>query len=173
MVLFKTITLLSVVICLVSCKEELKNTDKNIEETKFKELEITIDFPDTVYVGTYYNGKINYKNDLDTITTKLLDTKKNRFIQFVFSVTKDINQDDEHFKKIDKDTFIAETNRMIPLYNMRFNKAGIRYINGIITDEVSITNVSKNKKGELMSRVITDEFRVTHKVVVVEEKEMK
>jgi hypothetical protein len=165
----KTIIILgSLMFFLVSCKKETKNIKK--QEPNYS---INVDFPDTVYANKYYNGKINYKNDLDTITTKILDTKKNRFIQYVFSVTKDINYDVEDLKKKEKDTFIAINNRMIPLYNMRFNKVGVRYIDGIIIDEVGIENGGKNEKGEPMTRVITQEFRVTHKVVVIEKKEKK
>jgi hypothetical protein len=166
----KIIILLSFMTCLISCKKE-EGKKIEIKEIKNNGFSIEFDFPDTVYVNQSYNGRINYKNVLDTVTTSLNDPKKYRFIDYGFTVTKDINYDVEHLKKIETDTFTSETNRIIPLYYIRFNKPGIRYIDGIITDEVSIENGGKNEKGEPMTRVITYEFRATHKVVVLEGKE--
>lgn len=164
----KRIITLIFIISFFSCKKEANNTNKNIEKIESNMVEINVEFPDTVYVSQSYNGKINYKNVLDTVTTSLNNPKKYRFIDYGFTVSKDVNYDVKYLKTIETDTFTSETNRMIPLYNMKFNKLGIRYIDGIITDEVSIENGGKNEKGDPMTRVITHEFRVTHKVVVIE-----
>lgn len=169
----KKIIVLGFIICLFSCKKEkIKKID--IKETKTNNFSIEFDFPDTVYVNKSYNGKINYKNILDTVTISLTDPKKYRFIDYGFTVTKDINYDVEHLKKIETDTFTSETNRMIPLYYMRFNNAGVRYIDGIITDQVEIDGIMlREGKMQPSTRIITHEFRATHKVVVIEEKEKK
>lgn len=154
---------------LISCKKETKNID--VKETRTNNFSIEFDFPDTVCVNKSYNGKINYKNIFDTVTTKLLDIKKFRIIEYGFSVTKNKNYDVEHLKKIEKDTFVAENNRMIPLYNMRFNKSGILYIDGVITDRVEIDAIMlREGKMQASTRIISNEFRATKKIVVIEEK---
>ncbi|MBS7232522.1 hypothetical protein KHA90_16005 [Flavobacterium psychroterrae] len=166
----KNIMLLSFLICLFSCKKE---ENKNIKKKQEDNYSINVDFPDTVYVSKYYNGKINYKNELDTITTKLLDINKPRFLEYGFTLTRNITYNETHLKKIETDTMIAENNRMIPLYSIRFKQLGVNYIDGMVTDEVNIENGGKNEKGEPMTRVITNEFRVTKKVIVIEKKEKK
>lgn len=167
------IILVSFMLFLISCKkEEVKNRYR--KETKINDFSINFDFPDTVYVNKFYNGKIIYKNIFDTVTTKLLDIKKLRIIEYGFTVTKDINYDVKHLKKIETDTFIAENNRIIPLYNIQFNKTGVRYIDGIITDEVNIDGIMlRDGKMQPSTRIITQEFRATHKVVVIENKQKK
>lgn len=168
----KKIILASLILCLFSCKkDEGKNID--IKKTEQDNHSISVDFPDTVYVNEYYNGKINYKNIFDTVTTKLLDINKLRYIQYAFTITKDINHDNKHLKEIAIDTIYTKSSKYIPLTVIKFNQLGVNYIDGIITDQVYIENNSKNEKGEPMTRVITDEFRVTHKVVVIEGKEKK
>lgn len=156
------ITLLAI---LFSCKKE---DPKQVKEVKKKE-EITLVFPDTVYINEGYDGKIDYKNNLDTLTTKIRKLQKNtRFLEYAFLLTKNINYTDEHLKTIAKDTFVAETHRLIPLYNIKFDKLGLNYFDGIITDEVMIENGAKGKKGEPMTRIITNEIRLTRGVYVIE-----
>ncbi|WP_157472522.1 hypothetical protein [Flavobacterium aquidurense] len=50
---------------------------------------------------------------------------------------------------------------------------GLNYIDGFITDEVMIDNGAKNAKGESMTRIITNEFRVTKKVFVIKNRTKK
>ncbi|KFF10055.1 hypothetical protein [Flavobacterium hydatis] len=154
---------------LISCKDE-KKTVKNEQNIN---AEISIIFPDTVYVNELYDGKINYKDDLDTITTSFDDIKNIRYVYFTYLKNQDINYGDESLKKIVTDTFGARNNRLIPLYDIRFDKLGLNYIDGLIIDEVMIENGAKVKNGEPMDRIITHEFRVTKKVVVIEEKDKK
>jgi hypothetical protein len=132
-----------------------------------------MDFPDTVFINEYYNGKINYKNSLDTITTSFDDIKKNRYIYYSYIKNKSINYDDDSLKKNIRDTFGARNNKLIPLYNIKFDKLGLNYIDGFITDEVMIDNGAKNHKGEPMVRIITNEFRVTKKVLVIKDRTKK
>jgi len=146
---------------LISCKDEIQT---KINKGNFK---ITMVFPDTVYINEGYDGRIDYKNDLDTITTSFDDVKKARFLEYVFLSTKNINYKDDYLKKIAKDTFVAETNKIIPLYNIKFDKLGLNYIDGMITDEVMIENGAKDEKGEIMTRIITNEFRATKGVYVI------
>ena len=149
---------------LVSCKkqevEAVKERNKNDEATLI--------FPDTVYINEGYDGKIEYKSDLDTITTSLDDVKKYRYIEYYFLITKDKNYTDKHLKTIVKDTAYADSNRRIPLLYIKFDKLGLNYFDGIITDEVSVINGSKGKKGEPMTRIITHETRLTRGVYVIE-----
>ncbi len=153
--------LLCFLIFFMSCK----NGIKNIKKQNFR---ISVDFPDTIVINKLYNGKINYKNDLDTVTTKLLDIKKPRFIQYAFLKTKTINYDNKYLKKIVTDTIYGDNNKIIPLPGISFNKLGINYIDGIIYDEVDIDNGAKNENGQSMTRIITNEYRVTFKVIVIE-----
>lgn len=156
------IIILIISVSMMSCKDEV-----NTRMLKPNNFIISVDFPDTVVINKLYNGKINYANDLDTITTSLNDVKKYRFIDYAFLRTNTVNYNETHLKTIVTDTFTSETNRVIPLYNISFDKLGVNYLDGIITDEVAIENGAKDNNGKPMTRIITDEFRVTHKVVVI------
>ncbi|NRT13757.1 hypothetical protein HNP99_000082 [Flavobacterium sp. 28A] len=127
-------------------------------------------FPDTVFVNEKYDGKIEYKSDLDTITTVFDDVKKARFMYYSFLTTNDKNYEVEYLKTIVTDTFVAISNKEIPLYNIKFNRLGLNYFDGIITDEVMIENGGKDKNGGLNTRVITHETRLTRGVYVVKKK---
>jgi hypothetical protein len=164
----KKIIVFSLIVCLSSCRKDENKGIHNEKKMQTDNFSVKIDFPDTVYVNKYYNGQIEYKNILDTITTKVLDVKNPRYIQYAFTITKKINYSEEHLKKIKLDTIYTNSNRFIPLTVILFKELGVNYIDGIITDEVSIENGGKNEKGNPMTRVITHQFRVTHKVVVIE-----
>ncbi|MCC9065951.1 hypothetical protein [Flavobacterium piscisymbiosum] len=155
-------------LALLSCKKDVnqENNTKNNDEA-------VLVFPDTVYINEKYDGKIDYKSDLDTITKKFNDVKKARFIFYSFLRTYDKNYDVEYLKRIVKDTFVAETNKMIPLYNIKFDKLGLNFFDGIITDEVIIENGAIDKNGESMARIITHETRLTRGVYVIERKNKK
>lgn len=134
---------------------------------------ISFVFPDTVFVNELYDGKINYENDLDTIDTTLNNPKKYRYIDYYFVKTKNVNYTDEYLKKITSDTFTAEHYRSIPLYAIRFDSLGVNYIDGLITDKVMIQIGEKDEKGDIMTRIITNEFRVTKKVFVIKNRTQK
>ena len=151
-------------ILLFSCKKENVKPVGNLE---MKE-EITLTFPDTVFINEGYDGKINYKNLLDTVTNSLEDIKRYRYIEYYFLTTKDKNYNIEHLKTIVKDTAFADDNRTIPLLYIKFNKLGLNYFDGIIADEVSIIDGGKLKNGKLGTRIIRDEIRLTRGVYVIE-----
>lgn len=160
----KRLKYIIIFILIISCKNENKTKENNFA--------IKIDFPDTVFINNFYNGKIDYQNDLDTITTKLLDVKKTRFLEYNFLLANKINYDNNKLKKIVTDTFVAKNNRNIPIYDIRFNKLGINFIDGIIVDEVNIDSMMlRNGKVQPSTRIITNEFRVTKKVFVIERPE--
>jgi hypothetical protein len=158
------ILVINLLIILFSCKKEGGTSEKKIK----KEEKITLVFPDTVYINEAYDGKIDYINDLDTITTSFDDLQKSRYIYYSYTKTKNISYVDNYLKKIRTDTCGARNNRLIPLYNIKFDKLGLNYFDGIITDEVMIENGAKGKKGEPMTRIITDEIRLTRGVYVIE-----
>lgn len=161
--------LTTILLILFSCTKE-----KKILETSYNNnYKISFVFPDTVFVNELYDGKINYKNDLDTIDTTLNNLKKYRYIDYYFLKTKNVNYSDEYLKKIITDTFTAVHHRSIPLYAIRFDSLGVNYIDGIITDEVMIENGAKNNKGKPMTRIITNEFRATKKVFVIKNRTEK
>lgn len=147
---------------IISCKDESKVSKKLINA----KAEFSFNIPDTLYINKGFEGIINYKSDLDTITTQLNKLKKFRSIVYTFIETKQINYSDEYLKKIVNDTFYSESNKTIPIY-IEFDKLGVNYIDGIITDQVIINTDSKNKKGETLTRIITNEFRATKKVIVI------
>lgn len=160
----KILILIITLVVFISCKKQEVEAVKEIK----KNDEATLIFPDTVYINEGYDGKIEYKSDLDTITTSLDDVKKYRYIEYYFLTTNDKNYTDKHLKTIVKDTAYADNNRLIPLLYIKFDKLGLNYFDGIITDEVSIINGAKGKKGEPMTRIITHETRLTRGVYVIE-----
>ncbi|OMQ11776.1 hypothetical protein BXU01_09645 [[Flexibacter] sp. ATCC 35103] len=162
-----TCYLTTIFVLLVSCKKE-----KKIVETS-DNYKISFVFPDTVFVNELYDGKINYENDLDTIDTTLNNPKKYRYIDYYFVKTKNVNYTDEYLKKITSDTFTAEHYRSIPLYAIRFDSLGVNYIDGLITDKVMIQIGEKDEKGDILTRIITNEFRVTKKVLVIKNRTQK
>lgn len=167
-----SILILVISFFLFSCKNETK---KNISSKKYVHAIFNINFPDTVYINKYYEGKIYYKSDLDTITTVLnaIVDKKSRMIEYGFVTTKLIVHDDEKLKKLTTDTMFTKSNKFIPLF-IKFDKLGINYIDGIIKDEVWIDTIEIiNNRKEKRTRIITNEFRATKKVVVIEEKDKK
>jgi hypothetical protein len=156
--------LLLISFLLFSCKEKIKQEIK-IERDNSN---IKLVFPDTVYINEGYDGEIKYKNHLDTITTTLDDVKKYRYIEYYFLKTKNINYDETYLKTIIKDTAYADNSKVIPLLYVKFDKLGQNYIDGIITDEVSILNGGKLVGGKPGTRIITNQFRVTKGVYVIE-----
>lgn len=153
-----------------SCKDETSKTIKNQHKQKISEIWIKFDFPDTVYRNNSYNGKIEFRSILDTITTNVLEENngKNRYIIYSLIKTKDISYDINQLKKVKLDTFGASNNRIIPFTGIKFKELGTNYIDGILNDQVVIDDVTKNKNAKNRVRVIENEVRVTKKVVVIE-----
>jgi hypothetical protein len=157
---------------LLSCKKEIQN--RKIEKFKKYSKEATIsfefNFPDTVYINRSYDGEIKYKSTLDTIITTFGDSKKNRYTRFIMRKSKYVKYDFNILKLNIKDTFGALNNRVIPFYNIKFNELGIHYIDGIINDIVYIDTVTSKRKNSDLVRLIENEVRVTHKVVVIKKR---
>lgn len=158
-------------ISITSCKDNANSEKELIKKkvavkNKFKNssVEFNFDFPDTIYVNKEYNGKINYKSVLDSITTSFEDDKKSRYITFYMNKTKDLNYRIEDLKKMKLDTFGALNNRLIPIYGIKFSEVGVHYLDGIINDHISIDT----NKGEDKVRYIENVVRASHKVIVIE-----
>ena len=69
-----------------SCKKDAnKSSDKLSQTTAF----VKFDFPDTVNINKFYNGKIKYKSVLDTITTNVIEEVdgRDRYITYSLNVT--------------------------------------------------------------------------------------
>ena len=159
-----------------SCKNENKeNISNENKKSSFEEkrIDFTVDFPDTVFVNKYYNGQVRYCSVLDTIITTFGDKKKNRYTRFILTTSDNVNYDVKHLKSIVKDTFGALNNRTIPFYDIKFDKPGVYYIDGIINDIALIDLDKKDKNGDYLSRFIENETRVTYKVVVINNHEKK
>lgn len=154
-----------------SCKKELKENQEKVNlKTKAGYNKIAFDFPDTIFINEKYDGQINYKNILDTITTSLENPKKYRSIYYYCLKTKSIYKESQ-LKLMITDSLITDNNRNIPLFDISFDKLGVNYLDGIIEDKVMIdTTIIKNRKKEPYVRVITNQFRATKKVVVIDKK---
>ena len=150
----------------VSCENKEREITKEIIYHN-EDMSFIFDFPDTVFVNKEYNGVIIYKNILDTITTDLSNSNptKNRYIIYSLAKTKDLRNSEKSLMKIAIDTFGAVDNRTIPLFKIKFNEVGVHFIDGFITDTGYIDIPTKDSV-----RVITNEFRVSHKVVVIAKK---
>lgn len=157
-------------IILVSCKENRSSEKEIVIQNKFKNgyVEFNFDFPDTIYINEVYNGKINYKSVLDTITTSFEDKRKSRYITYYMNKTQDVNYNLKDLKKMNLDTFGAINNRTIPIYGIKFSELGVHYLDGIINDHISIDTFSQSKKNEDKARYIENVVRATHKVIVIE-----
>ncbi|WP_281335982.1 hypothetical protein [Flavobacterium eburneipallidum] len=166
---FLIIVVFALQIILFSCKKKEEIVANKQETKKYiqKRIEYKIEFPDTVYLNKLYNGVVKYKSVLDTITTSFDDKKKNRYSVFYLTIVDKPDRDYKHLKKIAK-KFGADNNREISIYDIKFTKTGIYYIDGIINDFVVIDENKKNKNGEELVRLIENEERVIHKVVVIE-----
>ncbi|MBA4153160.1 hypothetical protein [Flavobacterium sp.] len=150
------------IIFCISCRKEVEVNQKSAYQ------DIKFIFPDTVYVNESYNGQISFKSDFDTITTSLSDYQKARFLEYSFWLTKKPIEDNKLLKEMVTDTFVAETNRVIPLYDIKFDKLGVNYFNGIIKDEIIIAKGGILKDGSKGDRIITNEIRLTRAVYVID-----
>ena len=154
-----------------SCKQEnkLKQNNKNKSQVNKEQLiEYKFDFPDTVFINEKYNGIIDYKSILDTITTSFDDNKKKRYVLFLLSISKEKPvYDFVYLKEHIKDTFGAFNNRIINVTDIEFSEVGEFHIDGIINDLVAIETDIKDEDGLNMIRLIENEQRVTHKVIVI------
>ncbi len=174
---YSLVIFLSVLSIFFSCK---KGEEKNIKQSKTKTnnpnsfkndvVEFKFEFPDTVYINEANNGKIKYKGVLDTITTKFdfKNDKKSRYIIYSYTKVHSINYTDKALLQMVLDTIGAIDNSTILLSNIKFNQSGTYYIDGIINDSAYLSANEKDKDGDELMRVITNEVRATHKVVVIE-----
>ncbi|MDD2985482.1 hypothetical protein [Flavobacterium sp.] len=153
------------IIFCISCRKDVEVTQKSAYQ------DIKFIFPDTVYVNESYDGKISFKSNFDTITTSLSDYQKARFLEYSFWLTKKPIEDNKLLKKMVTDTFVAETNRLIPLYDIKFDKLGLHYFNGIIKDEIIIAKGGVLKDGSKGDRIITNEIRLTRAVYVIDNRD--
>ncbi|WP_396154797.1 hypothetical protein [Flavobacterium macrobrachii] len=152
----------------LSCKKEENQRYVNKKEKKW--IEYSLQFPDTVEINKSYTGIIRYESILDTITTDFDDKKNNRYTIFYLTIVNNpLKDNSEKLKKIAL-KFGADNNRIIPFEDIKFDKVGIYYIDGIIHDFAVIELNKKNESGEDLVRLIENEERVSHKVIVVNRK---
>jgi hypothetical protein len=163
--MIKKVIPLIVLFSLLGCKKEKQETSRELIYVN-EGMSFIFDFPDTVIVNKEYNGRIIYKNILDTLTTDLSnhpDSIKTRYIIYSLAKTKDLRNYEKSLKKIAIDTFGAIDYRTIPLFKIKFTEKGVNFIDGFITDSGYIDLPGKDSV-----RVISDEFRISHKVVVID-----
>jgi hypothetical protein len=149
------------------------NAQKDFNFNHDNAINFSFDFPDTVFINEPTNGKINFEGILDTVTTDMYkqDTCCFRFASYRMYKTRRVNHNLElkHISKKITDTISSINNREIYLLNVKFNKLGINYIDGIISDEVliAIPQDEKSSQQDSLFRYITNEVRAFHKVVVI------
>ncbi len=161
--------IISFFLVLCSCKKDSTKEIVNQKTNEIKkELEYTIDFPDTLLVNKEYDGVIYYKSVLDTIITTFGDSKTNRYARFILVTSKRPSISYEELKSKVKDTFGALNNREIPFYRIKFNEPGEYYIEGLINDIVLIDTIKDVKDENNMIQLIQNEEIVLHKVIVIE-----
>lgn len=163
----KSLSAIYLLFALVSCKnKEVDSIESTNVETP-KSITYTIDFPDTVFVNQLNDGVIYYKSTLDTIVRTFGDSKKNRYARFILTTTDNIEYDFKNLKLIVKDSFGALNNREIPFYDIKFNKPGVHYIDGIIDDIVLLDTIKNGKSKDDSLELLRNEERVTFKVIVM------
>lgn len=146
---------------IISCQKKEKHRTLNRQKTSY--IEFKVDFPDTVKLNQSYDGVIYYKSGFDSIITTFGDKKKNRYSRFIVEKTHQPLKDIEELRKKVVDTFGALNNRKIPFYNIKFDKLGTNYLQGIIDDIVLIDTV----KSEFIP-LLRNENYVQKKVYVIE-----
>jgi hypothetical protein len=152
-----------------SCKKEEPKINHQTQKYAEKWIDYKLEFPDTVYVNELNEGIIRYKSILDTVTTSFDDKKNKRYVMFYLTTVDKPYKDYKKIKK-SKQVFGADNNKLISLYDIKFDKTGIYYIDGIINDYVVIDINKKDSKGNELVREIEKEDRVTRKVVVINKK---
>lgn len=165
------ITLYSIIFIFLFCCKKIENNTVNTKSKTSKInnfIDYHIEFPDTVYANSSYEGKINYVSNFDSIIEKFGDKEKNRYVFVSLVFTNKLEDDIVHLKRVVTDTFGAIDNRLIPIYDISFPTKGNYYIDGIINDAVFIDLNRKDENGENLIRWIEDEVRVTKKVVVID-----
>lgn len=163
----KKIFVLCVMLSLFSCKDRKVDSIESNNTQIQKSITYTINFPDTVFVNQLNDGVIHYKSTLDTIIKTFGDSRKNRYTRFILTTTNNVEYDFENLKLIVKDSFGALNNREIPFYDIKFDKPGIYYIDGIIDDMVLLDTITKRKSKDDSLELVRNAERVTRKVVVI------
>ena len=150
----------------LSCRKEVDNKMKaDVVQTDFMP-DIEFIFPDTVFLNKSYNTLIKYQDrELDTFNIKadseLEEDGKARFLFYLLMKTNSITEK-LTFKNKKVDTFVSKTNTEVLIKNLKFNKLGLNYIDGLLTDEIYITLDDED------IRIITKEYRITKKVIVID-----
>jgi hypothetical protein len=153
--------LILVLVITTSCQKKENHKTHHRKESVY--IEFKVDFPDTVKLNQSYDGVIYYKSGLDSVITTFCDKKRNRYSRFLVERTHQKLKDIEELRRKAVDTFGAINNRKIPFYDIKFNKLGANYLQGIIDDIVLI----ETKKTESYP-LLRNENYVIKKVYVVE-----
>ena len=149
----------------LSCKSDKKN---DINE-KIEKYDIyNFQFPDTVLLNKRYNGFVYYKSSLDTMVANFNENEKSRFAYLLIKKTKYINYSFKDLDKFQLDTIPSISNGKFLLLDIRFDSVGVFYIDGKVSDIVLVNINKKDNNGENLIRMINNDFRVTHKVVVID-----
>lgn len=165
----KLISLILIIWILVSCKKEKKNeVSENISDQieYVSQLPYKFEFPDTVYINKNYSGKLTYNGQLDTLK---LPYGEERFIIYYLTITNKLLTKISDLKKVKSDTFGGIDKHTVPFYNIKFDKLGENYIDGLIDDSAYLNVPTKKDK----FRTITNITRATHKVYVINNGDVK
>lgn len=123
-----------------------------------KNEEVTeINLPDSIMVDSVFGGYIEYDSSWDSLKGMDLE-KKYTFLYITLSQTR-LNSF-KNLKKVDHDTFVQIENNIIPIYDLKFKKRGKMILQGFIVDQYFLKHNSDFK------RIITEELKITHPIVV-------
>lgn len=156
-----------IAVLLNSCNKKEINTDTSNEniQSNFGVEQAEFILPDTLKVNINYDGLIKYKNDFDNFTKKSIS--ENKFGRAIFfSYLKKGNPNDS-FKQLQKkvtDTVLMENVHNIPINNIKYDKIGIFYIDGILRDMVIFDTIQNNE--DIPMKI--QDTRIIKKVVVIE-----
>ena len=159
----KKVLSFTVVFILFACNS--KNDKEPIAKSE-EGKNYRFDFPDTLIVNKKYKGVLHYESKLDSISTKIGDSKNYRYSRLLISKTAKLSFDNDEILKKVKDTFWAKNNREIILTDISFNKTGVFYIEGFIYNIAGVKLDTKDENGEYMYDMIEEYEPVVHKVVV-------
>lgn len=142
--------ILLVFLSIISCEKKGKADPK-------EKVKVEVSLPTSIFVNEEIEGDVIYTSDFDSIK---LDSEERRYIFLYLTKSKDPIRSFEDLKKVQTDTFVAITNNIIPIYDLKFNKKGKVFLEGYILDQVYLKDVKDSIK------VRTIETRISHPITV-------
>ena len=139
---------------IISCDNRKREIDKVNSLTNFE-----INLPDSIDVNKIFHGEVIYSSAFDTVVLK---ENERRYIFLYLAKTKKPTVNFEEFKKVNMDTFVRMDNKIIPIYDIKFNTKGTMFLDGFIIDQIFLDSENDSKK----VNISTLETKITHPIFV-------